>query len=178
MLRWSSMALLAAACAGGQTGEITDLAACHEPIGVAEIDAPSAAGAPAEERLAALTTELRTVVSQGDRPYALAVAIALTGEPATLLGGPECARPWLEAPVVIELSTTDGALDETIEGTVLFTGADAAVAIGTLSTETMNGALDVEDGATLRVDLLAEPTRLGGRLSVVSGDDHRALTSF
>lgn len=171
-------ALIAAACAGGQTGEITELTACHEAIGVVDVGEASEAGRSALEQLAALTTAADTALTWEDAGSTPAtVAFALTGEPATLLGGAECARPWLEAPVTLTVRTADGALDETIEGTVLLANGTATVR-SSIPVSEMHGALEL-DASILRVDLQPERDALRGQLSLVDEDEtERALASF
>jgi hypothetical protein len=182
------IALIATACVGGQTGEITELAACHEPADTAAIDEPSEAGRSAAEQLDALTLELdgTLVWHEGERAP-VSVSFALSGDPATLLDGPECERPWLEAPVVVTVRTSDGTLDETIEGTVLLADNGSASVLARIPVRELAGTLDLSarsdldpETAVLRADLLAEPDALGGRLSLSSGADgtDEPLASF
>lgn len=147
MRRWLVSAILLAACAGGQTGEITDLTACHEPVGTAPVDAPSAAGRSAREQLDELASSAATELAwQGAPASAVEVGFALTGEPGTLLGGSECARPWLAAPVTLTLRTADGALDESLSGTALFADTGAATVEATVLVRELAGALALDDG--------------------------------
>ena len=176
---WVVCALMAAACAGGQTGEITELTACREAIGAVSVDETSEAGLSARDQLAALTTAVETELAwEGAGSTPATVSFALSGEPGTLLGGAECARPWLEAPVTLTVRTADGALDETIEGVVLLANGTATVR-SSIPVEEVNGALELELDATLRVDLQPERDALRGQLSLLTEDaSERVLASF
>lgn len=188
MRRWLVSAILLTACAGGQTGEITELGACREPVGAAAIDAPSAAGRSAQEQLDELASSASTELAWHGAPAsAVEVGFALTGEPGTLLGGSECARPWLAAPVTLTLRTADGALDESLSGTALFADTGAATVEATVLVRELAGALALDDRAldpehaTLHVTLFAERDALGGQLTLhpgTDGADDRALASF
>lgn len=187
---WIVCALGATACFGGQTGEITELTACHEPIGTAAVDEPSDAGRSARDQLGDLTTTLETELAWQDGATSTPASIAfdLSGEPGTLLGGAECDRPWLEVPVTITVRTADRALDETLEGVATLTGSNAASVSASIAIGAMNGALELAsdsgldpERAALRVDLSSERDALHGQLSLLSGTEDasdRLLASF
>lgn len=182
---WIMSALIATACAGGQTGEITDLTACAAPVGTVAVDQPSDAGRSAREQLAELMTRAEAALAwQDGGSSTLAISFDLSGEPATLLGGPECARPWLEAPVTITLRTEDGAIDDTVEGTVLLTDMGSASVQASITIADMNGAL-AEDHpdldpqlTTLRIDLLSDGDSIGGQLTLSEDASDAPLASF
>lgn len=167
---WS--ALIATACVGGQTGEITELTACDTVVGTTAIDEASEAGRSAEDQLAELTTSI-------DRD-GVSVSVALSGEAASILSGEECARPWQEAPAILRVRTSDGALDEEIDGVVLLNEAGAASARGTLAMSAVRGAIaaDYPASAIVRIDLVAEPDAIGGQVVVEDGDEMRSIASF
>ena len=53
---WVVSALMATACAGGQTGEITELTAFREAIGAVSVDEASEAGLPASSQESSVST--------------------------------------------------------------------------------------------------------------------------
>lgn len=185
---WLASALILTACAGGQTGEITELGACSEPVGTVLVSEPSQAGRSARDQLAAITTSAETELQwEGSTaPSTLEVGFVVAGERATLLGGSECEQPWLEVPVTLALRTTDGALDENIAGTALLTESDVAAVRAELSLAELRGTVELDDAldrerAILRVDLSADAEAMDGQISIdpgTEGADDRALASF
>jgi len=177
--------LLLAACAGGQTGEITELGACREPLGEVATDAASEAGAPAETQLARLTTTAEGTLAWADgADAALTVTLALAGEPATLVGGEGCERPFLHVPITVGLRTADGALDETLEGAIALQDHDRAAAHARLPLAALRGTLTLDgvdpETATLLVELDVSTDALGGQLFVrpSEAEDERRLATF
>lgn len=185
-------AVFLGACFGGQTGEITELTACHEPVGVRAVDeaSPSDPTAPtAGERLDALAASAEAELAVDGGSTALFVSYAATGEPGTLLGGPECEEPWLELPVTIDVRTADGALDEAIEGVALLSGADTVSVRGSIALSALRGSLDptalgsdVDPSRdTLDVELSSGADALTGRIALRVGEPDptdRELTAF
>lgn len=182
------MASALVACAGGQTGEITDLTACDEAVGVVSVDEASDAGRSARAQLDALPTELEAALAwEGEgAPTTLTVSIALSGGPATVMSGDECERPYLEAPITVTLRTADGALDDMLPGSIALSDVDAAVAQASLSFEELDGSLELDADldatrASVQVVLELRPELVAGQLFVSPGPeagDERPLASF
>lgn len=170
MRRGFIVLLLVSGCAGGQTGEITEPTACSEPVGTTAIDAPSEAGDAPGARLDALVTATERAVTIDGATTMLEVAFAPSGEPAVLLGGPECVRPWLDVPVTIAVRTADGALDETIDGVALLAVAEGATVRASLPLAEARGTIASEREASLVVSLQAGPDQLTGRFSIQTED--------
>ncbi|HBQ19044.1 MAG TPA: hypothetical protein DEF51_50605 [Myxococcales bacterium] len=171
-------ASLLAGCAGGQTGEITELGACRVAIGEVAIDAASEAGSSAEAQLSALTSELSGTLAwtdAGRAPAAVTVSVALSGQPATLVGGEGCARPFLDAPVQITVRTDDGALDEVLDGVLVLQDAGAAAARARLPLSALRGGLTLEGvdptRATVLLELNLMAETLSGQLFVRPSDE-------
>lgn len=191
-VRWSRagsalVASLLAACAGGQTGEITDLTACDEAVGVVSIDEASDAGRSARAQLAAFPTALEGELTwSAGGATTITVSAALSGAPATVMSGDECERPHLEAPIAVTVRTADGALDDTLRGTIALSDVDAAVAQASLAFEERSGSLALDPDldparASVRVVLELHPETMLGQLFVSSGTgdgDERPLASF
>ncbi len=182
MRRWViASALACTACFGGQTGEITDLTACRDAIGSQPLDEPSADAPPPRERLDAMTSSRELPLTSDAGSTTLTVAYAPTGEPATILGGPECVEPWLEVPVLVTLRTSDGALDEVLEGTALLSGADAVSVRASATLSELRGTLADPSRDTLEVELQSDPAALAGRVVLHAADEDppdRELATF
>lgn len=163
------------ACFGGQTGEITMLGACREPIGEVSVDAASAAGRSAREQVDLLRTEASAPLLVEGSSATVDVGFALGGGPAVLLGGPECERPLLRAPVVVSLASDDGSLAETMEGAILLddSGHGAVQAVA----DALEGSLEL-GGGSLTVDLLGSAASLEGHATIHDAATERVLATF
>jgi hypothetical protein len=182
-------AIFLAACAGGQTGEITMLGACREPIGTTALGEPSDAGRAVLDQLAAISLEIEAPLAwqsaERTEPTQVSVSFAPTGEPAVLLGGDGCERPWLEVPVSVRVQTEDGALDEMLAGSAFLSDADAANVYASTAIADVRGELEPPgvdpERASLRVDLLSQPGHLEGQVLLNPGDDsagYELIASF
>ncbi|MFK7989747.1 MAG: hypothetical protein AB8I08_27255 [Sandaracinaceae bacterium] len=182
MPRWCCLlVLLCSACAGGQTGEITMLGPCREALGEVGLDETSDAGEAATPRIARLTTEAEVELSWEDGSSStLAITLTPTGDPAVVVGGEGCDRPFLDVPMTARIS--DGArLDTTLTGNLaLVDDADGALA----AEAPLDDALRPEGAdpatAALRLVLSTSSTGLTGQLFTRASelDDEEPLGSF
>lgn len=163
------------ACYGGQTGEITVPGACRDPIGEVALDESSAAGRAAQVQVDLLRTEASAPLLVEGSAATVDVAFALSDGPAVLLGGPECERPLLRAPVTVSLSSDDGSLAETIDGAIVLddSGHGSVQAVA----EALAGSLELGEG-TLTVDLLGSAASLEGHATIHDAATERVLATF
>ncbi len=150
--------LALAGCVGGQTGEITELGACREDVGEADLSALT-------EALDALSRRRTVEVAWSEAGFAEG-STEVTFEvlergPARTVGGEGCARPYPSSPASVTVRSADGALDEVLEGTLarvadgqilVRASRDAAALEGTGALPSADGALWIEltlrEGAT------------------------------
>lgn len=119
-----AFALSVLGCAGGWTGEITELGACREDVGPAELSQMSAA-------LERSGRTGRAEVEWSLESFAVGVAeLTVSVEergPARLLGGEGCEAPLTTSPIRARVETSDGALRETLDGEATVVGTDAVL---------------------------------------------------
>lgn len=138
------------------------LGACREPIGDAELEEVSVA-------LDRVGRTQEATVSWGDPAFADGeTTLRLTVEelgPATLIGGQGCDRPHVSSPASARLTSDDGALDESLEGSLARIDPQTIVTHFTLPAGELAGTGDLPVEGTLRVDVTLQPDTMTGSVS-------------
>lgn len=138
------------------------LGACREPIGDAELEEVSVAldrvGRTNEVSIAWDAPSFAT----GETT--LRVTVEELG-PATLIGGQGCERPHVSSPARAMVSTDDGVLAETLDGSLARIDPQTVVARFALASGELAGSGSLPEEGTLRVDVTLQPQSMVGALT-------------
>lgn len=151
----------ASACAGGWTGEITDLTACDTVVGERALEALPERDAAALRDAEAVTTRTLTWHAGDGTETELTIAVRASGATVEEIGGEACTTPFFRVPVELTLVSADGRLDDTLRGTLDLHGASSGSggsisARATMPAAELRGSLALDADGVVRADVVRD----------------------